>query len=135
MQQASIQYPAAHRPTPTEPTTTVTRLRTVTGNRFPRKCSCGCGCEVPRDPEVRYVVDVCGLDSGVGPDAADGETASVDSRRCLSRMTVPARSAAIATMDRYHPMDGPQELETVPLTSLYPVLEPQNELQDPPQLT
>src|SRR5208283_3356877 len=33
------------------------RLRTVTGNRFPRKCSCGCGRQIPRDAEVRYVVD------------------------------------------------------------------------------
>ena len=32
-------------------------LRTVTGNRFPRKCACGCGFAIPRDPEVRYVVD------------------------------------------------------------------------------
>ena len=40
---------------PTEPTTS--RLRTVTGNRFPRKCACGCGFAIPRDPEVRYVVD------------------------------------------------------------------------------
>lgn len=31
--------------------------RTVTGNRFPRKCACGCGFQIPRDPEVRYVVD------------------------------------------------------------------------------
>ena len=41
--------------TPNEPTTS--RLRTVTGNRFPRKCACGCGFQIPRDPEVRYVVD------------------------------------------------------------------------------
>ena len=40
---------------PTEPTPS--RLRTVTGNRFPRKCACGCGLPIPRDPEVRYVVD------------------------------------------------------------------------------
>ena len=40
--------------TPNEPTTS--RLRTVTGNRFPRKCACGCGFQIPRDPEVRYVV-------------------------------------------------------------------------------
>ncbi len=37
--------------------TTPTRLRTVTGNRFPRKCACGCGLPIPRDPEIRYVVD------------------------------------------------------------------------------
>jgi len=42
-------------PTPTEPTPS--RLRTVTGNRFPRECACGCGFQIPRDPEVRYVVD------------------------------------------------------------------------------
>jgi hypothetical protein len=42
----------------TEPTARgATRLRTVTGNRFPRKCSCGCGFGIPRDPEFRYVVD------------------------------------------------------------------------------
>jgi hypothetical protein len=42
---------------PTEPTVAVSRLRTVTGNRFPRKCACGCGLGIPRDPEIRYVVD------------------------------------------------------------------------------
>ena len=51
--QTSIQYPTANRPTPTEHAPS--RLRTVTGNRFPRKCSCGCGREIPRDPEVAYV--------------------------------------------------------------------------------
>jgi len=40
---------------PTEPTRS--RLRTVTGNRFPRKWACGCGFGIPRDAEVRYVVD------------------------------------------------------------------------------
>jgi hypothetical protein len=39
----------------TEPTTS--RLRTVTGNRFPRRCACGCGLQIQRDLEVRYVVD------------------------------------------------------------------------------
>jgi len=53
--QHSISYPTPEHPTPTEPT--VSRLRTVTGNRFPRKCACGCGHAIPRDPEVRYVVD------------------------------------------------------------------------------
>jgi len=42
---------------PTDPTAITSRLRTVTGNRFPRKCACGCGFAIPRDPEVRYVVD------------------------------------------------------------------------------
>jgi hypothetical protein len=55
--QASIQTPTRGSQTPTEPTTTTSRLRTVTGNRFPRKCACGCGFQIPRDPEVRYVVD------------------------------------------------------------------------------
>ena len=41
--------------TPTEPATS--RLRTVTGSRWPRKCACGCGFQIPRDPEVRYVVN------------------------------------------------------------------------------
>jgi len=49
--QQSIQHPEPV--LPTEPTTS--RLRTVTGNRFPRKCACGSA--IPRDPEVRYVVD------------------------------------------------------------------------------
>jgi hypothetical protein len=40
---------------PTEPT--ASRLRTVTGSRWLRKCACGCGLSIPRDPEVRYVVD------------------------------------------------------------------------------
>src|SRR5208282_205991 len=53
--QTSIQYPTAEQPTPTEHAPS--RLRTVTGNRFPRKCSCGCGREIPRDPEIRLVVD------------------------------------------------------------------------------
>ncbi|MGA9044019.1 MAG: hypothetical protein WB531_04030 [Thermoplasmata archaeon] len=56
--QQGISYPTDERPTPTEPTTS--RLRTVTGNRFPRKCACGCGFQIPRDPEVRYVVDFGG---------------------------------------------------------------------------
>jgi hypothetical protein len=36
------------------------RLRTVTGNPFPRKCACGCGGQIPRDPQLRYVVDFSG---------------------------------------------------------------------------
>ena len=40
---------------PTEPA--VSRLRTVTGNRFARKCACGCGLQIPPDPEIRCVVD------------------------------------------------------------------------------
>lgn len=36
---------------------TAARLRTVTGNRWPRKCACGCGFPIPRAPEIRYVVD------------------------------------------------------------------------------
>ncbi|MGI0156750.1 MAG: hypothetical protein ACREDE_11555, partial [Thermoplasmata archaeon] len=54
--QQSIQQPTREQPTPTEPATS-SRLRTVTGNRFPRKCACGCGHAIPRDPEIRYVVD------------------------------------------------------------------------------
>jgi len=53
--QESISYQTLERRTPTDPVTQ--RLRTVTGNRFPRKCACGCGFQIPRDPEVRYVVD------------------------------------------------------------------------------
>jgi hypothetical protein len=52
----SISCPTPERPTPTEPAAS-SRLRTVTGNRFPRKCACGCGLGIPRDPEIRYVVD------------------------------------------------------------------------------
>ena len=60
--QPSIQSPAAERPTPTTPTTRfeASRLRTVTGNPFPRKCACGCGGQIPRDPQLRYVVDFSG---------------------------------------------------------------------------
>ncbi len=58
--QASIQSPTRESQPPTEPTATVSRLRTVTGNRFPRKCACGCGFQIPRDPEIRYVVDFGG---------------------------------------------------------------------------
>jgi hypothetical protein len=53
--QESISYQTPERQPPSEPTTS--RLRTVTGNRFPRKCACGCGLGIPRDPEIRYVVD------------------------------------------------------------------------------
>ena len=55
--QQSIQYRTPEPPTPIEPAATTPRLRTVTGNRFPRKCACGCGFAIPRNPEVRYVVD------------------------------------------------------------------------------
>lgn len=51
----SINVSEPLRKPPTEPTTS--RLRIVTGNRFPRKCACRCGFQIPRDPEVRYVVD------------------------------------------------------------------------------
>ncbi len=52
----SVQSPEPFRATPsTEPS--ASRLRTVTGSRWPRKCACGCGLRIPRDPEVRYVVD------------------------------------------------------------------------------
>jgi hypothetical protein len=54
---ASIQYQTAERPAPTATAPGGSRLRTVTGNRFPRKCSCGCGQPIARDPDVRYVVD------------------------------------------------------------------------------
>jgi hypothetical protein len=61
--QPSIQHETAEqRPMPTEPTnrSEATRLRTVTGNPFPRKCACGCGGQIPRDPQLRYVVDFSG---------------------------------------------------------------------------
>jgi hypothetical protein len=59
---ASIQHPTPERPTPTDPTTRfeAPRFRTVTGNPFPRKCACGCGGQIPRDPQLRYVVDFSG---------------------------------------------------------------------------
>jgi hypothetical protein len=53
--QTSIKYPELEPHTPTEHG--APRLRTVTGNRFPRRCSCGCDQKIPRDPEIRYVVD------------------------------------------------------------------------------
>ena len=48
--------------TPTDPTirSEASRLRTVTGNPFPRRCACGCGGQIPRDPQLRYVVDFSG---------------------------------------------------------------------------
>jgi hypothetical protein len=55
--QSSIQNPAAAQAVPTDANPGTSRLRTVTGNRFPRKCACGCGLGIPRDPEIRYVVD------------------------------------------------------------------------------
>ncbi|MCI4372891.1 MAG: hypothetical protein L3K02_04540 [Thermoplasmata archaeon] len=51
----SINHPRQESPAPNE--TATSRLRTVTGNRWPRKCSCGCGQAIPRDPEIRLVVD------------------------------------------------------------------------------
>jgi hypothetical protein len=59
MQPSSIQHlrAAADHATPTDANHGAPRLRTVTGNRFPRKCSCGCGQAIPRDPEIRLVVD------------------------------------------------------------------------------
>lgn len=54
--QHSISYPTPEHQPPTEPTATGSRLRTVTGNRFPRKCACGCGVGIPRDLGVRCVV-------------------------------------------------------------------------------
>ena len=56
MQHATIQYPTSSRPAPTELAATEL-LRTVTGNRFPRKSACGCGRAILRDPEIRYVVN------------------------------------------------------------------------------
>jgi len=64
--QHSISYPTSEPATPNEPAITVSRLRTVTGSRFPRKCACGCGHAIPRDPEVRYVVDFGASGAGVG---------------------------------------------------------------------
>jgi hypothetical protein len=53
--QTSIQSPARESQLPIEIATR--RLRTVTGNRWPRKCACGCDQKIPRDPEIRFVVD------------------------------------------------------------------------------
>ena len=50
--QHNISYQTPEQATPTGPTATVSRLRTVTGNRFPRKGACGCGLGVPRVLEV-----------------------------------------------------------------------------------
>ena len=52
----SISHSEPFRESSNEPATP-SRLRTVTGNKFPRKCSCGYGFQIPRDPEIRYVVD------------------------------------------------------------------------------
>jgi hypothetical protein len=54
---ASIQYQRQSTPPPTTPANQTHRFRTVTGNPFPRRCSCGCSRTIPRDPEIRYVVD------------------------------------------------------------------------------
>jgi hypothetical protein len=51
----SISYQTPEGQPPTEPTTS--RLRTVTGNRFARKCACGCGRGIPRDPTDCYAID------------------------------------------------------------------------------
>jgi hypothetical protein len=53
----SVQYPEPLRTTPIDANHAAPRLRTVTGNRFPRKCADRCGAWIPRDAEIRYVVD------------------------------------------------------------------------------
>ena len=50
----SLLYRTAERPMPTEHG--ASRLRTVTGNRFPRRCA-ACDQPIPCDPNVRLVVD------------------------------------------------------------------------------
>jgi hypothetical protein len=55
--QDSISYQTPERQSSTDANKGAPRLRTVTGNRFPRKCACGCGLGIPRDSEIRYVVD------------------------------------------------------------------------------
>ena len=52
--QPSISNLARETQSPNEPVA-ASRLRTVTGNKFPRKCACGCDFAIPRDPEVRYL--------------------------------------------------------------------------------
>ena len=52
----ATQSPEPPQESPNEPTT-VSRLRSVTGSRWPRKFACGCGSQIPRGPEIRYVVD------------------------------------------------------------------------------
>ena len=53
--QQSIQYRTPEQPTPTEHA--ASRLRTVMGNRWPRKCSCGRGPRIPRGDDVCLVAD------------------------------------------------------------------------------
>ena len=53
--QQSIRYQTPEPSTLNEPATS--RLRTVTGNRWPRKCACGCNLPIPRGPDTRLVVD------------------------------------------------------------------------------
>jgi len=56
--QTSIPYRTRSTPPPTDANPGGHRFRTVTGNRFPRRCSCGaCNELIPRDPAIRYVVD------------------------------------------------------------------------------
>ena len=57
---ASVQSPHAEQRPETTSRSEGPRLRTVTGNPFPRKCACGCGGLIPRDPQLRYVVDFSG---------------------------------------------------------------------------
>jgi len=53
--QHTIQDPTPEPPAPIEHATP--RLRTVTGNRWPRECACGCNQAIPRGPDTRLVVD------------------------------------------------------------------------------
>jgi hypothetical protein len=87
------------------------RRRTVTGNRFPRKYACGF--QIPRDPEVRYVVDFGVFDFPDGSIDAEGGADSAASCRNRIIMTVPKRSIGIAATDRAHPIPGPHEAEKV----------------------
>jgi hypothetical protein len=68
---ASVQHAeTGQRPIPTDATTRpeAPRLRIVTGNPFPRKCACGCGGQIPRDPQLRYVVDLGAERLNASPD-------------------------------------------------------------------
>lgn len=53
--QPNIQYRTSEPPSSIDHATP--RLRTVTGNRWPRGCACGCGQQIPRGPDTRLVVD------------------------------------------------------------------------------
>jgi len=98
MAQSIIQDPTSETK-PSNQSATTSRLRTVTGNRFPPKCTCGCGFAIPRDPEVRYVVDF----GAAKPYPADLREHSPDYGSIYNHGRPRAREDARTTLPEFTP--------------------------------